>query len=113
VRNVSLLIAIGVGTDGFRTILDVAEGHKEDKSGWSGLLRHLKERGLKGVRVAISDACLGLKESQIETGPACGGAMRIIACIEDPDVIEKILTHLDTKAAEPRAPMRPPGRAPP
>jgi transposase-like protein len=63
VRNVSVLIAVGVGADGYRTILGVAEGHKEDKSGWSGFLRHLKERGLKGVRLIISDACLGLKES--------------------------------------------------
>lgn len=39
----------------------------------------------------------------IETCPACGGAMRIIACIEDPDVIDKILTHLDAKAPQPEA----------
>lgn len=44
--------------------------------------------------------------------PACGGAMRIIACIEDPDVIEKILTHLDGKALEPKATRRPPWRTP-
>jgi len=49
----------------------------------------------------------------IETCPACGGAMRIIACIEDPDIIEKILAHLDVKTAEPEAPRRPPCRAPP
>jgi hypothetical protein len=49
----------------------------------------------------------------IETCAACGGAMRIIACIEDPAVIEKILTHLDAKAPEPEAPRRPPSRAPP
>jgi len=49
----------------------------------------------------------------IETCPACGGAMRIIACIEDPAVIEKILTHLDAKGAEPDAPRRPPCRGPP
>jgi len=49
----------------------------------------------------------------IETCPACGGAMRIIACIEDPDVIEKILAHLDAKVAEPDASRRPPCRAPP
>ena len=49
----------------------------------------------------------------IETCPACGGAMRIIACIEDPDVIDKILTHLDAKMAEPEGPRRPPCRAPP
>jgi len=63
VRNVSVLVAIGVGADGYRRILGVAEGYKEDKSGWSGFLRHLKERGLTGVRLIISDACLGLKES--------------------------------------------------
>lgn len=35
--------------------------------------------------------------SDIETCQACGGAVRIIACIEDPVVIEHILTHLDAK----------------
>jgi hypothetical protein len=39
----------------------------------------------------------------IETCAACGGAVRIIACIEDPDVIEKILTHLDKCAGKPVA----------
>ena len=32
---------------------------------------------------------------------ACGGAVRIIACIEDAEVIEKILAHLDAQAIEP------------
>jgi hypothetical protein len=44
----------------------------------------------------------------IETCPACGGAVRIIACIEDPDIIEKILTHLDGKGADSGATRRPP-----
>jgi len=39
--------------------------------------------------------------------------MRIIGCIDDPDVIEKILTHLDGKAPEPKATRRPWCRAPP
>ena len=30
----------------------------------------------------------------IETCPTCGGAAQLIACIEDPGVIEKILSHL-------------------
>ena len=63
VGNVSVLIAIGVGTDGYRRVLGVVEGAKEDKAGWSGFLRHLKQRGLCGVRMFISDACLGLVES--------------------------------------------------
>ena len=49
----------------------------------------------------------------METCPACGGAVRLIACIEDPVVIEKILTHLAAKAAAPEATRRPPCRAPP
>ena len=49
----------------------------------------------------------------VETCPACGGAVRIIACIEDPVVIEKILTHLDEKGGSAEAFRRPPCRAPP
>jgi putative transposase len=63
VRNVSVLVAIGVDSEGFRQVLGVHEGAKEDKAGWSGFLRHLKERGLKNVKLIISDACLGLLES--------------------------------------------------
>jgi putative transposase len=63
VRNVSLLVASAVNSEGFREILGICEGAKEDKSGWSAFLRHLVERGLKGVQLIISDACRGLTES--------------------------------------------------
>jgi len=69
VRNVSLLVAIGVNNDGYREILGICEGAKEDKAGWSGFLKHLKERGLKGIRLIISDACMGLAESAAEFFP--------------------------------------------
>src|SRR5262245_17730135 len=36
------------------------------KTGWSAFLKHLKERGLKGVRLITSDACIGLAESAAE-----------------------------------------------
>jgi putative transposase len=45
VRNVSLLVAIGVNDNGYREILGICEGAKEDKAGWSAFLKHLKERG--------------------------------------------------------------------
>ncbi len=70
VRNVSVLVAIGVNRDGYREILGIAEGAKEDKEGWLGFLRHLKDRGLRGVRLIISDACRGLVESLGEVFPA-------------------------------------------
>ena len=44
----------------------------------------------------------------IQTCPACGGAMRIIACIEDAQVIGKILAPLGAKASQTEAPRRPP-----
>ena len=69
VRNVSLLVAIAVNGEGYREILGICEGAKEDKAGWSGFLKHLKERGLKGVRLIISDACMGLAESAAEFFP--------------------------------------------
>jgi putative transposase len=69
VRNVSLLVAIGVNQDGYREILGICEGAKEDKAGWSAFLKHLKERGLSGVELIISDACLGLVESATEVYP--------------------------------------------
>jgi len=69
VRNISVLIAIGVGTDGFRQILGVAEGEKEDLEGWRGFLRHLKDRGLIGTRLIISDACRELVEAAAEVFP--------------------------------------------
>jgi len=69
VRNVSVLVAIGVDQDGFRRVLGIAEGHKEDKAGWSGFLKHLKDRGLRGVRLIISDACMGLVEAAAEYYP--------------------------------------------
>jgi transposase-like protein len=69
VRNVSLLVASAVNAEGFREILGICEGAKEDKSGWSAFLRHLVDRGLSGVRLIISDACRGLIESVAEYLP--------------------------------------------
>jgi len=63
VKNVSILVAIGVNREGYREILGVAEGAKEDKASWTAFLRYLKGRGLKGVELIISDKCLGLIES--------------------------------------------------
>ena len=51
VKNVSVLVAIGVAQSGYRQILAVSEGAKEDKASWTAFLRGLKERGLKGGRV--------------------------------------------------------------
>lgn len=71
VKNVAVLIAIGVDEEGFRQVLGVAEGLREDAQSWRSFLRQLKERGLRGVRLFISDKCLGLVESLGEFYPDC------------------------------------------
>ncbi len=49
----------------------------------------------------------------IETCSACGGEVRVIACIEDPVVIQKILDHLKNKAEPSETTQLPKSRAPP
>jgi hypothetical protein len=49
----------------------------------------------------------------IETCSACGGAMKVIACIEDPVVIKQILDHLKHKAETSETRALPESRAPP
>ena len=69
VKNVSVLVAIGVDEFGYRHVLGVQEGAKEDKESWVGFLRHLKKRGLSGVKLFVSDKCLGLIESLVDFYP--------------------------------------------
>src|ERR1700677_2640807 len=69
VKNIAVLVAIGVRGDGYREILGVVEGAKEDTESWRSFLRHLKQRGLQGVQLAVSDKCLGLVEALAEFYP--------------------------------------------
>lgn len=69
VKNVSVLVAIGVDRLGYRQVLGVKEGAKEDKESWTAFLRHLKGRGLQGVELFVSDKCLGLVESLADFYP--------------------------------------------
>jgi len=60
VLNVAVLVAIGVNAAGDREILGVMEGMKEDAESWRNFLRQLKQRGLTGVRLIVSDKSLEL-----------------------------------------------------
>jgi len=69
IKNVSVLVAMSVNREGFREILGASEGMKEDHASWEDFLRQLKARGLKGVRLFISDKCLGLVQAVAEIYP--------------------------------------------
>lgn len=59
--SVAVIIAVGVNTDGVREVLGMAVGPSEAEPFWSAFLRSLTRRGLRGVKLIISDAHEGLK----------------------------------------------------
>lgn len=93
VRNVSLLVAIGVNDSGYREILGICEGAKEDKAGWSGFLKHLKERGLRGVRLIISDACMGLSESAVEFFPEAAWQRCVVGSLKNYALTDSLIVN--------------------
>jgi transposase-like protein len=59
--SVAVIIAIGVNSDGRREVLGMDIGPSEAETFWTEFLRKLTRRGLRGVKLVISDAHEGLK----------------------------------------------------
>ena len=64
VRDAAVLIAAGVGLDGKRTLLGVSVSLSEQEVHWRTFLESLVQRGLRGVRLIISDDHVGLKAAR-------------------------------------------------
>jgi transposase-like protein len=63
VTSQATVVAVGVTADGERQVLGVDVGPSEDRAFWTAFLRGLMKRGLRGVRLVISDAHVGLKQA--------------------------------------------------
>ena len=61
VVSVAVIIAVGVNADGRREVLGMDIGPSEAETFWTAFLRKLTRRGLRGVKLVISDAHEGLK----------------------------------------------------
>jgi len=59
--SVAVIIAVAVNTDGRREVIGMAVGASEAEVFWTKFLRSLTRRGLRGVKLVISDAHEGLK----------------------------------------------------
>ena len=59
--SVAVIIAVGVNSDGRREVLGMDIGPSEAETFWTEFLRKLARRGLRGVKLVISDAHEGLK----------------------------------------------------
>ena len=59
--SVAVIVAVGVNSDGRREVLGMDIGPSEAETFWTAFLRKLARRGLRGVKLVISDALEGIK----------------------------------------------------
>ncbi|QEY31252.1 IS256 family transposase [Synechococcus sp. RSCCF101] len=59
----AVIVAVGITGNGQREVLGIEVGDSEDETFWTAFLRRLRERGLSGVQLVISDAHAGLKKA--------------------------------------------------
>jgi transposase-like protein len=59
--SVAVIVAVGANSDGRREVLGLDIGPSEAETFWTGFLRKLARRGLRGVKLVVSDAHEGLK----------------------------------------------------
>lgn len=68
--SVAVIIAVGVNSDGRREVLGMDIGPSEAETFWTAFLRKLARRGLRGVKLVVSDAHEGIK-AHGRQGPEC------------------------------------------
>lgn len=59
----AFLVVTGIRDDGYREILGARMADVEDEAFWSGLFQDLKDRGLSGVQLVVSDGHKGIQKS--------------------------------------------------
>jgi len=63
VRSTSALVIVGINEDGYREILGIRIANSESRQSWLETFRWLKQRGLHGVDIVVSDAHEGLVDA--------------------------------------------------
>jgi len=78
--SVAVIIAVGVNTDGRREVLGMDIGPSEAETFWTDFLRKLRRRGLRGVKLVISDAHEGIKAAVMKLMNATWQRCRSTPC---------------------------------
>jgi putative transposase len=94
IRSRAVLVAIGIDWEGRRQILAVEIAGRESATSWRELLLSLKQRGLCGVRLAISDDHAGLKRALAEVLPEAAWQRCYV------HFLRNALDHLPRKAGD-------------
>ena len=63
IRSQAVLVAIGINWEGRRCVLAVELAKRESQSSWKEFLAGIRERGLRGVQVVVSDDHVGLRKA--------------------------------------------------
>jgi len=71
VRSTTAMIVVGISEEGYREILGFKIALRETGESWKELFGDLKERGLRGVEFAVSDAHEGLEKALRVSFPGC------------------------------------------
>jgi len=69
IQSQAVLVAIGINWEGRREVLGVELANRESRSSWGDFLQGLRERGLRGVELVITDDHQGLKKAVQEVLP--------------------------------------------
>ncbi len=117
-ENKALFIVVGARDDGYREILGAKLADSEDSLFWEDLFDDLKERGLRGVKLIISDGHKGIQKAVRESFIGSSWQMctvhlirqalkkiprkkqkevaaRIKEALEDPQVLHELIRELD------------------
>jgi putative transposase len=69
IRSQAVLVAIGINWDGRREVLGVEMANRESLNSWKEFLEGLRQRGLRGTELVITDDHQGLKKAVAEVLP--------------------------------------------
>ena len=72
--SVAVIVAVGVNTDGRREVLGMDISPSEAEPFWTAFLRKLARRGLRGVKLVVSDAHAGIRAAISRSSAPPGSA---------------------------------------
>ncbi|WP_422653176.1 IS256 family transposase [Bradyrhizobium sp. 26S5] len=73
--SVAVIVAVGVNSDGRREVLGMDIGPSEAETFWTAFLRKLARRGLRGVKLVVSDAHEGIKATVAKCSTPAGNTV--------------------------------------
>jgi putative transposase len=79
--SVAVIVAVGVNSDGRREVLGMDIGPSEAETFWTAFLRKLARRGLRGVKLVVSDAHEGIKATWPRCSTPVGSAAACTSCV--------------------------------